>query len=229
MKKYIFISFFLFKIVSSAAQTDNKLAIVEASVNPGGVIDETGFPEPETLGSYYIEEDWRRGEIVLKSGIKVINQNLKYDLENHRIEVQINDLIKICPLSLVESFTFSESDRVRIFMNKSSGIKGPILLELLYEGKNLSLLVHHNIQIKESDYIPAIDMGSKNHKIVKIRTFIVSSKEGDKILKNRIQKNQDLFKEHFLHIKEYIKINKLSLKSQSDIIEIIKYYESLTI
>ncbi|MEM1405725.1 MAG: hypothetical protein AAGG59_03040 [Bacteroidota bacterium] len=219
---------------SYSQKSTGQLTIMDANVDPGGIINELPLAPPSTVGSTYIHEDWRSGELTLKNGTKISGYNLRYDLESDGLEIRYEEEIKICPYVMIDEFTISnpESNLDMEFVNtkklnlvSSDGLSN--IVQVLSKNEETLLLKSYNISVKESTYVPALDMGDNENKIqVKSKYYFVVKNEVN-LLDKRLKKNKDLFASRYSDIEEFVKSKKLKLNNDSDVVMLFSYYSGL--
>jgi hypothetical protein len=150
-------SFTLEDIPSKAGLDQNFSFIYGIPLTPG-----------ETIGDSYWSSEWSSTNIVLFKGEKVINGILtRYDILNNGLEVKVDDDVRFLPAALIKAYVIRDNDIARTFVNGSSIDPAyPFLLEVLADGK-MALLKRTRIQIKNADYNEALDLGSRNNRLLK--------------------------------------------------------------
>ncbi|MTI23196.1 hypothetical protein E1176_19355 [Fulvivirga sp. RKSG066] len=229
MKKSLSISLIFFCSHGLFAQS-GEVSIIDQNVNPGGVIDELPLPPPKTEGHVYLFEDWKQAEIILKSGQMLKNYQARIDLKHKLVEIQTKAEVKVCNFSLLAELSITDSNGNRQFINtdqlQSKGKLPTGIVEVLLD-KEVEVLKHHYIEIKEPTYVPAVDMGSKNKKILK-KAQIYALKDGVLFKVNgKLKKNQELFGNQYPLVETFASSNKLNFKDIDDLIKIVEYYLSM--
>ena len=110
MRKVVLLIVLLISATAFGQKSTGQLTIMDANVDPGGIINELPLAPPSTVGSTYIYEDWRSGELTLKNGTKISGYNLRYDLESDGLEIRYQGEIKICPYKMIDMFTISNPE-----------------------------------------------------------------------------------------------------------------------
>ena len=227
MKKVLFLFLSLFASVHMVSSQGIK-SILDHDINPGKLLVEFDNRTIDVKGTYYLDEDWRNGDILLKSGILIQNQMIRYDLEYDMLEVKIPDQVKIIPLRKLESYvTFGTPDNNLLFVNceRYSFEDGTPLsgicqvLDTGYYGG----IMKFTYNLKEADYIPALDMGSKSHEIV-LKSHIFLSKNKT-IYKIPVKKKNfyNFYINPQVDIKLFMKKNKLNHRKPEDLVKVLHF------
>ena len=231
MKKILTLVLSVIWISALAQVTD--VSIVDLTVNPDGVLEEVLLPPPPTEGNVYLNEDWLPGNLVIRGSREIKNQNLRYDLKHKNLEIRTADEIKVCPLSLLESFSWFEREindssyfvNINHIPNQSEFYNNGIL-QVLYEEK-ASLYRLYYLEVQGSTYVPAFNMGRRTNKILKKSSSVLLSSGKFYTLSNTMKKNKLAFGSEYAEISEFAKKNKLKVKNEADLLGIVKQYNVL--
>lgn len=202
-------------------------AIVDHSTNPGEVLMEFDTRSPEIKGSYYLFNDWQKGDFMLKSGASINDQWLNYDVEYDLIEVKLDKEVKIVPLSMLKEFHTADSEHENQFFRPCDNYfhdqKVPMvgICEVL-DSNYYGLISKFDTDIKESTYIPALDMGKKDDELVVIEKFYLT--KGNRAIE--IPKKKQNFIQLYPHrtdLISFLKEQKLNHKNQDDLLIILDF------
>ena len=218
-------------IESSYSQINNNNGVLDISRTPGGIVTVKGLPAIETTGTLYLHNDWQIGSIHLFNGGKIENYPMKYDLEHERMEIKSENRIVVLPDNRIEIFFLINSfDADTIFYYNCSkfdyyGTKLIGFFGALVSGE-LSLLSRSDFKLVRAYYSQALDAGDRQDKRYLIEELYLSKENKIFDIKS---KNQliSYFEAQKENMKLYIKENRLSYKERDDLIEIVKYYNSL--
>lgn len=233
MKLFKLILFFGILVLSTklSAQDDGLLRHkAQLNTQPHGTITEFKLADPEITGSEYLVEAWNMADVTLKNGIELKEKLIKYDLENHLIEIKVDEKVKVIDESKVKKFKWlnTENAEREEFLNGSSfTLNGSILLgffKLEFDGAQ-RLLSYTNLRLQKANYVPALNSGEKNDKLVKETTlYIEKDKTLYKVPKSR-KKFMELkvFEKNRDEVLKHIKSNNLSIRQKGDLIEVVKF------
>ncbi len=249
LNAYFSLLIFGFSLTAIAQQTDSQLTNTARDlinlngfkINANNV--NTGLfgikgPKGNLIGDPYLDSTWRTGSIKLykkigppgREGDSIANVPLRLDLFVNELEIQIpstNDT-RVLAGDYIRFFTLEGLER-RIFLNvnqfrSEDNMKG--FVELIKAGR-LSLVELTKLSIIKPTYNDAMALGTKDTKIVKNSQYFVV--KGNTLISIGTSKKKllDAMADRADDVEEFIKTNKLSLKSRSDITKVFAYYNSL--
>jgi hypothetical protein len=135
---------------------------------------EIPLANPAVLGSTYLMESWSTADIVVKEGVVVHGINVRIEIEEGIIELQLDDKIKYIALKDVKSVKIhSELPLVQsgsLYFYEGLPLHGVVELN---QGTKYSLLKQYYIEFLKANYNVALDVGSKNHRKVKKESFFI--------------------------------------------------------
>jgi len=208
--------------------------VLNADVNPGGYIIALPLAPPETTGSLYIDEHWLLGDFDLIDGIKIEKYPLKYNLKNNTLEIDFEGGTRVCHLNQLKKISWKKFGETETHDFVNTTYYAPTskdntmrLMNILLEQSHLTLFKHYYLDKKESSYVVEFDIGSKDNKMLLKYAYYIFIDNSFYELKSSLKKNKVLFKDHYLAIEKYSKLNKLKIKNQTDLINLMQYYNSL--
>ncbi len=225
MKKILVIILMVFSInVYSQNPNDNIINFSGGAISIANIESKPN----KTLGSVYYNDEWQKGNIFLFDGSEIKGYLLKYDIKNQQLEIKIKNDIKILNGAVVKNFSWVDMYGNVEFISNVSNYKGDGsgFYSVIYDGKK-TLLKKIGIQIIESNYNTAIDVGNKNSTYSKkmVYYFIDKNKirkvrKGKKAILRLLEDKKD-------EIAVFAKDNKLKYSSDIDLKKIFNYYDSL--
>ncbi len=78
---------------------------------------EIPYPMDEELGRIYLFEDWKQGSLYLKSQQVLLDLDLRYDLENHRMEISLNEDVQALSSQYIREFDIYDKEDTLRFIN----------------------------------------------------------------------------------------------------------------
>ncbi len=217
--------------------TRDRLNSSSMGVGPGSLIYGFDTKKGGVLGDYYFDKEWQQGLAVIystgdKQGLDSISEMpMRLDLHNHELEFKTPLGIKSISFEMVKQVEFKDKSGALLsaFTNEKEVIKkrdSKILLQMLSNGK-LNLLLEHKVWVKAPTYNAALDMGSRDTEILKVKTWYY--KQGHKMEKLKptrgnllkIMKNKSAQMKAFLDTYPVDADNPASVKAAFD------YYNSL--
>lgn len=182
-------------------------------------------------GSGYLEEDWQPAYIQFYSSDKVYKIDfLKYDIYHNLFEYKDNEGVKVIYGHYVRNFKLESAIQNREFINAAeygspeNKITG--FLEILVDN-SASLFCHYSAIIKKNNYNVALDVGDKNDKILVKKDYLLGI-DNDFLKKIKTRKDLERHKPASNQLlKTFIKNNQIRFNQKSDLVELIKYYNSI--
>ena len=211
---------------------NNQKDLIDPAVNPGNILDEMRLPPARTLGTYFYNEAWKAGTVYMINDVVIKGHEIRFDVQKNHLEIRDKHQVRVCAFYKIDRFNIlnSLSDTLEfISANKFNFEDGiPIIgfFEVLAKGDVL-LYSRSKIKVIESNYVPTVDMGRRDNKIV-IREDYFAMKDGIIYeIENSKNKNKYLFDQHFETVKRYAKDNHLKFSKREDLVKIFVFYNGL--
>ena len=189
---------------------------------PGGVV-----------GDNYLTTDWSSSAILLYKNEKLIKgYPIRYDIAANQLNVKSSGGIKVLEGSAVKSFSMIDSARnnLKYFINAGEytldGSTMTGFFEVLVDGR-VALFKRLRVVLKKADYNSALDIGSRDDKIVKQATYYLNQTLVVTELPSAKNKLASLMGDRGDEVKDFIDRNKLSVRKEDDLVRIFQYYNSL--
>jgi hypothetical protein len=188
-------------------------------------------PPGRIVGDTYLNKKWNKASLLLFDSEKMIEgYPVKYDIQQDVVEVMAKNGIKIIEGKKIKSMVWIDSvtSTPSYFVNaRDYNIEGAALngfLEVIVDG-TLPLMKRTTIIEKEPDYVPALDVGSRDKKILKKETFFCSQKASLKKIGNK-KSVLPVFGDQSKDVESFVKANKLNLNKTPDLLKAFEYYNS---
>lgn len=152
------------------------------SRSPLGFVSELPPAAPKTIGESYYDENWLTADLFLKGETKLEGLKVKLDLATHNFEILHEGNVKLLPGDKVLSFQWVNATGIpEVFVRGSyvtaDGLKVNGFLKLLSDTEPFKLLEYHTIETVSANYNVQLDVGNKDHQLVKrSRTFVAKDK-----------------------------------------------------
>lgn len=233
--KLITLSFLLIALViSSHAQVTRTDGFVDASQGrPGSIISEIPYVPDEYQGSFYIQDEWAKGNAILLSGDSIQNYPLKYDIEHQRLEILVEEKIKVLDRSELYAFDWvNKSQNSHQYFFNASDFKYLETLvvgmfEVLVDGNMLKLFSLKETKLREGNYNQQIDIGDRRPKVLQDESFYLWRDEIVFKLSNNKRKTLVHFRGKSKEVEAYAKENDFGFKKREDLVALVSYYLTL--
>lgn len=204
-------------------------SVLDKSTNPGEVLVEFDDRESTVLGDHFLFREWFPGDVILSSGTTVTNQKINYDIQSDRLEINLENQVKIVPASKLGYFVVIDSgqNRARIFRGCNNfTMDDHVPLEGICEvvdSNYFGLVIKYSSEIKKATYVPALDMGNQNAQVIQQEQYFLSF--GNRITPLPRKKSEfiKLYYPRVDDVERYIKENKLNHKNRMDLLKILTY------
>jgi hypothetical protein len=197
----------------------------------GNVVYGLAAPPGRVVGDEYVDSNWNIGNVLMQSGDMLERYKVRFDLKSQMLEIEAMQGVKLLDYRMIKSVVWreTESQATRFFVNasayKDEGTPLVGVLEVVVDGQ-VPLLRRHFLFVKQPDYVPALDVGSRDTKIYKKSTLMFAT--GTDLYEIKGKKSlTTLFGEHASKMEEFMKVNDLGVKRDSDLIHVFEYYNSL--
>lgn len=183
--------------------------------------------ESKVRGSSYLYDDWVSGKIVFDNGDELGNLQLNFDLHHNLLEIKMEQVVKVAlpkQVRSVDIFYLPEKSSRFIPVpdfRTEDGEAAEGFAEVLYDGK-IKLVKKNLIEVQKPNYRPSHDVGSLDY-IIKKREKLYLLEEG--ILKE-VRRKSD-FGKWSKKMKAYARENNLRFRNEADLIQLVRYYDSL--
>ena len=234
MKKiYIPIFMLLFSYINSVAQVEVQEGLLIADSYAGGLVETRELEKSSVVeGSFFINNNWSVGNVILYNGKAIKGMPLKYNLRDEVLLLldknQVSRLLRDDQIEKFEWFD-SEKNKNMLFINcleyEHNGVPMVGFLELLSTGK-VDLLLYRTLMLQEGYYSVTHDAGQLNDEYKINELFYLSSEKSMFEIKNK-KVLYEYTGDHAGEVKTYAKKNRLRLKDPDDLTELINYYNSI--
>jgi hypothetical protein len=200
---------------------------VQSSEKGGLIKSITTFDnrEKKIIGSPYLNEKYRLGNIYLKNENKKIVAPIRFNLLKNEFTILFNDkTITLDPLQIK-----------KVILNNKAFIPYTDLnlnvefYQHLGKINNNEILKHYTCKIIDKPYIPGKTIGDPEQKISITSRYFISNNQTGAI--HPLKKNKKtllaLFGEKKKQIEQYVKLNHINIKDSENLSKLIKYYHTL--
>jgi len=169
-----------------------------------------------------ISKDWVPCELLTMNESVIYDYNLKYDTYNKVIYLNKADEVYKIPNTYIDAFILKSNNGERTFVKRLLEVEHEFFEEIARG--NWTLLKRFEGQVLVSNYTPILDVGERNDKVVVKEVYFLEDSNG-LLLEIPKSRKKALIFFNGLNTKttNFIKREKLNLKDQEDLIEILKF------
>ena len=202
-------------------------------IDEGDILYGIPLPEGKVVGDTYIDTHWRNANVMLFEKEKLIEGfPMRYDIHLDELEFKGKSGIKVLAGSKVKSFVWADSisRTPAYFINGKSfrnedDVPFTGFFEVLEEG-SVPLLKRTYISVRKADYNVAMNVGSRDDKILKKNKYYVLRENRLVELPASRKKFLSFFNDNS-RLDEYIRENGLSVTDEHDLKLIMSRYNSV--
>jgi len=201
------------------------------SMDGTGTVKTFDYRYEGVKGTPYVFEDFRNGEVYLKSKNKVALGKLNYNCFENEIAYMdpADGKIRIMNRFLVDLFTIQDGDGVLTFVPiKLDEDTETIFAEVLYNKGSRAYKVYKKEWLK-ANYEGGYSADRRYDEFVDKYDLYFLKKGDNTLYKAKNSKKQMIaaFPEKDKEISSFIKSNKLDLKEDQSLVRLLEYYDSL--
>ncbi|MBX2917114.1 MAG: hypothetical protein KF856_17725 [Cyclobacteriaceae bacterium] len=239
MRGFIPFLFLAVTVLCQAQNNGNYIHNLYSLERMGGNLGQTNSvptiagPPGGIKGDVYLNKTFNKVVFQLFDADKIVEGVAKLDLKQNEFDLITPQGVRVLKGNLVKSFvsidslTHFQSNFVNArewTYDSNTPIEG--FYEILAEG-NLTLLKRSEIIVKQPDYHPALNVGSKDVRLVKNEKFyyLVNGKVFDIPGKRNFAK---IFTGKEKQVQSYMIEKDLSISKQRDLIQVFSYYNQQT-
>ena len=202
-----------------------KLSGTGLKYNDGSYVNEK---EADIKGSPFLFDDWKKGNVLLKTKERIDSALIKYNLYADMLHVKVDDQEYQFNIDVME-FLLPDpvSNETALFRSGFSPVPGmseKSFYQVLYDGKTKLLIKYKKLIASELTSTPGVK--ARVFEDQKSYFILTASGKMEKIKK----KNKgilDLLEDKKEELRKMVDTNKLKLTSDEEIIKVLEYYDSL--
>lgn len=206
----------------------------ELLTGTSGVINTLAPAPPGIVGDSFLNESFSEATLLLFDGERMLpGYQVKYDILKDDFYLMHRNSIRVLSGAAVRNFSMTDSlTKVRRFYISGKLLKDPKgtelsgFYEVIVDGPS-ALLKKTSAIIKEADFHPALNVGSKDHRVIKNVSYQYCI--DNVVQKMPTAKNIAIaFPQQPEVMSKFIKDNYLSLKEEKDLKRLFEHYNSLS-
>jgi hypothetical protein len=220
--------------VSDAVRTSNILNRLQQQngLSTGDlIVPSSSAAEHEVEGDPYWDIHWGKGALQFYEKDRwATGYIMRYNIQRNDFELLFEKTIRVIEGKQIRHMVFldSLSGKTRFLINakeyKEEDVPMIGFFEVLVDGKN-ALMKYVRLEILKPDFSPALNVGSKNTRIVKKESYFFNIDRS--VYRIRSKKSMDsLFSERETEMNLFIKREGIRFNRESDLIKLFSYFSS---
>ncbi|MCU0397537.1 MAG: hypothetical protein MUC73_05470 [Cyclobacteriaceae bacterium] len=207
--------------------------------NMGGMLKSgdviTGLPSSftsEVVGDVYWDKHWGKSSILMENRTEPVEGYLtRYDIQKNEFEFLLESNVRVLSGSKIVDMIWidSLSGKTRYLVNagkyKENGVPLTGFMELLSEGDQ-SLFKVIRIEILKPDFNPALNVGSKDTRIIKKESFYFAT--GNDLVQIKSKKSvEPILQSKGGAVESYLKREAIKFTREADLVKFFNFVNSL--
>jgi hypothetical protein len=180
-------------------------------------------------GSPYLSEEFVLGALTIADGTRVEGLKIRYDIYADQMQFILkSDTASINKPMALKSLELEDKTFIYEVYQVSENVVSAGYFELIIEGK-LSLLLRRELELEYDVYVPNYGGGGGTKEIMLKKNNNFYTIAG-KSTARKIYKKKDFLNaitEHHDLVKNYMKENRISVRKQKELEELVNYYNTL--
>jgi hypothetical protein len=193
-------------------------------ITPGDIF----FPiysneKSQTIGDVYLDAHWSQSSLLLFDNETLINDYLtRYDIQNNEFEFRLKGGVKVLAGEKVKNIVWIDSlTKQSRVMNNAREYTASVtpfdgFFEMLQEG-NIQLLKKVYLEILRPNFSPALNVGSKDTKIIKKSEYFYAINNKLNQIKKKASLDAIQQYDSSIDLESLIKKEKISFNNESDL------------
>lgn len=183
----------------------------------------------EIKGHVYLTPYWNNANVILYADeLFLEGLAVKFDIYRNEFDIRFKDGVRVLPGSKVKTVVWADSltRQLRYLINaadfKENGVPLKGFFEVLSDGA-IPLVSLSFVEILEPDFNPALNVGSRDIRIIQKKNFYYLS--GNEVFRIKNKKQlEELFQSHQKEMKDFIKKNQVNISSAASLRMAFDYY-----
>ncbi|MFZ9981533.1 MAG: hypothetical protein ACO3FI_05835 [Cyclobacteriaceae bacterium] len=198
-----------------------------------GMFNKITTAAPGVVGDAFLNNSFSESTFLMFEGDKIVGgYRAKYDILRDDFYLLHQNIVRVLDGGVVRNFLLVDSlTRAKTFFINGSLLKDDTgaqlsgFYEVVVDGP-VALLKKTNAVVKAADFHPALNVGSKDHRVIKTVAYFYSN--NDVVSKIPSAKNiSKMFPQQTEEMTKFLKVNGLSLKEERDLKNLFEHYTGL--
>ncbi len=228
--RYILLFILLFPLYIFG-QVAPKTRLFEEGLVSGSFMDGRSIHVIESPSSVYFNSNWNKGHVEFQNGRQQDNVYIRYDIASSTVDIRNENEIIAHPARFIKSFSWYDfviADSVKfVSLEDSSFPSSENLYQVISTGKPNMLLARTRISIQQANYLPALDLGSPEKKVIRHKEFFIY--DGHKVfpIHKKLEKNLSAFQPFEKEVYLFARAYRFKCKREEDLKSMIMYFNRL--
>ena len=198
----------------------------------GEALDVIDLRQKETEVEAFWFEEWMPGGIILKDSQQVKGYPLRYDLYSQSLEIRTPTDVKVLAARQVQVFYLQAGETTHFFADLPAYLGIPPhpeqdnVAKILHEGQYV-LIQRKERELLKANYVPALDAGSINDKIIFVDAYYLYDGQSLERLPRSKGKLRTFLAGKGIEVADFLKEAKIHPKKPEDLIRLCQYLDSL--
>ncbi len=181
-----------------------------------------------TEGTPYLDDMWFTGDVKLYDGKLLDDIPFMYDIANETLVINLEGEYYTLPNSVFTQFSAMQiTDKgfrnIRNFIRIANPDNTSNYYEIIQSNGTISLALDHEAKFIKANYNTALDVGSPNDKYVKDQEHVMII--NGQLIKLKGSNKKILSQIEDQNLRSFIKENKINLKDNEQIVDMMKNYK----
>jgi hypothetical protein len=195
------------------------------------ILPSSSATEHEVEGDPYWDPHWSKGAIQFYEKDRwATGYTMRYNIRRNDFELFFSKDIRVVEGNQIRHMVFADSlsGKTRFLINakeyKEHDVQMIGFFEVLVDG-NTALLKHIRLEILKPDFSPALNVGSKNTRILKKESYFFNV--GKDVYRIKSKKSVDmLFGDKEAEMNQFIKKEAIRFNRESDLIKLFSHFST---
>lgn len=188
----------------------------------------------DVVGSPYLYTDWKSGTVIDKGGKAYPNTLIKYDAYADAVEINQDGTVMVLNNSQYNTFTLNFADDAtnkvirhtfRSGYTTIPGLSSKAYLEVLYDG-SVQLLKRYDVKFVE-EVVNSYGTAAQTKRFQRSEKYFVLRDDKAAEFKMNTKSFLVAIGDKQAELEKFISKEKIKLKTEADLIQIMTYYDSL--
>ncbi len=200
--------------------------------DPQKIIDPAGLlkiltPPTEVEGSADMFDTWQHGDLYLSNSKVASGVIFNYDILNHMLSVLVEGKEYSLNPVAVDSIQLKSSAQTLVNSTVLKELTSDLLLLKLYESQYLILYRKTTVEVIKPNYNELLNVGSRNFQIDQDYFYLLWEKVKGRFTELQGKKKELKEWDHGDQVITFVKNQHLDLKNETDLVQVVQYYEQL--